>query len=109
MKLPGADQVPIDDPKARGYLLSPTHFVGRFKARLFGALGFSEATADRFVAELRRIAADGEVDDVEDTEFGRKYTVPGDLQGPAGAAQVLTVWILERGQTQVRLVSVRPR
>ena len=109
MKLPGADQVRIDDPKVRGYLLSSTHPVGRFKARLFGALGFSEATADRFVAELRRIAADGEVDDVEDTEFGRKYTVPGDLQGPAGAARVLTVWILERGQTQVRLVSVRPR
>ena len=109
MKLPGADQVRIDDSKVRGYLLSPTHPVGRFKARLFAALGFSEATADYFVAELRRIAADGEVHDVEDTEFGRKYTVPGDLQGPAGTAQVLTVWILERGQTQVRLVSVRPR
>ena len=109
MKLPGADQVRIDDSKVRGYLLSPTHPVGRFKARLFAALGFSEATAELFVAELRRIAADGDAEDVQDTRFGRKYTVPGDLQGPAGSAKVLTVWILERGQTQVRLVSVRPR
>jgi hypothetical protein len=46
---------------------------------------------------------------VEDTEFGRKYTVPGDLKGSAGSAQVLTVWIQEAGQGEVRLVTVSPR
>ena len=46
---------------------------------------------------------------MEDFEFGRKYTVVGELRGPAGSAQVLTVWIQERGQTHVRLVTVRPR
>lgn len=93
----------------RGYLLSPTHPVGRFKARVFAALGFSEATADAFITEIRRIAADGEVLEVQDTEFGRKYTVPGELKGPAGAAQVLTVWIQNPGQTEVRLVTVSLR
>ena len=83
--------------------------MGRFKARVFAALGFSEATAEAFIADVRRIAADGEVSDVEDTEFGRKYTVPGELKGPAGAAQILTVWIQETGQADVRLVTVRPR
>jgi hypothetical protein len=48
------------------------------------------------------------VTEVEDIEFGRKYTVPGELQGPAGAARVLTVWIREAGQRDVRLVTVRP-
>jgi hypothetical protein len=45
----------------------------------------------------------------EDIAFGRKYTVPGELKGPAGIAQVLTVWIEEAGQPGVRLVTVRPR
>ena len=79
MRLPGADRVRIDERKVRAYLLSPTHSVGRFKARVFAALGFDEGTADGFIAEVRRIAAEGEVSDVEDTEFGRKYTVPGRL------------------------------
>jgi len=83
--------------------------VGRFKARVFAALGFEEGNARSFVADLRRIAASGEVVRVEDTEFGRKYTVPGDLKGSAGSAQVLTVWIQEVGQGEVRLVTVSPR
>ena len=109
MKLPGADQVRIDELKIQGYLLSRTHPVSRFKARIFGALGFDEGSVEALVSELRRIAADGEVADVEDTAFGRKYTVPGDLNGPAGSARVLTVWIREAGQAGVRLVTVRPR
>ncbi len=109
MKLPGADRVRIDEQKIRGYLLSRTHPVGRFKARVFAALGFGESSAQQFASELRRIAAGGEVAEVEDAAFGRKYTVPGELKGPAGSAQVLTVWIEEAGQTEVRLVTVRPR
>ena len=109
VRLPRADRVRIDERKVRAYLLSPTHSVGRFKARVFAALGFDEDTADDFVAEIRRIAAEGEVAGVEDTPFGRKYTVPGELEGPAGTAEVLTVWIRETGHEDVRLITVRPR
>ena len=109
MKLPSADRVQIDDRKIREYLLSRTHAVGRFKARFFAAVGFDETTATAFVAEIRRIAEGGEVEETEEIEFGRKYTVPGELRGPVGVAQVLTVWIQETGQQDVRLVTVRPR
>ena len=109
MKLPRAEKVQIDARKVRGYLLSQTHPVGRFKARVFAAVGFDDTKTDAFIAELRRIAVAGEVAEVEDTEFGRKYTVAGDLKGPAGSVQVLTVWIQEPGQADVRLVTVRPR
>ena len=109
MRLPTAEPVRIDDEKVRRYLLSPTHPVGRFKARVFARLGFEEQSAEAFVAEVRRIAAQGEVSEVEDTGFGRKYTIPGELRGPAGSARVLTVWIQEPGQAGVRLVTVRPR
>ena len=66
------------------------------------------ATIAAFVAEVRRIAAEGEVAEVEDFEFGRKYTVPGELKGPRGAARVVTVWMQEAGREDVRLVTVRP-
>ena len=108
MKLPNADRVRIDDRKVRGYLLSKTHPVGRFKARVFSSVGFDETTLDAFVAELRRIALSGEVSEVEDFAFGKKYTVPGDLKGAAGSVAVLTVWIVESAQ-EPRLVTVRPR
>lgn len=109
MKLPKPGDVLIDARKVRGYLLSDTHPVGRFKARVFAAVGFDDTKAQAFIAELRRIAVTGEVAEVEDMEFGRKYTVPGELHGPAGSLQILTVWIQESGQAAVRLVTVRPR
>ena len=109
MNLPNAETVEIDERKVRGYLLSRSHPVGRFKARVFAALGFDESASAAFVAELRRIAVAGEVVETEDMEFGRKYTVPGELKGPAGSAQVMTVWIQLKGQPEVRLVTVRPR
>jgi len=43
MILPNADRAEISAQKLRDYLLSPNHPVGRFKARFFGALGFSAA------------------------------------------------------------------
>jgi hypothetical protein len=89
VRLPKADHVRIDERKVRDYLLSKAHPVGRFKARMFGALGFDEATIGAFVAEVRRIAAEGNISGVDDIEFGRKYTVPGELRGPGGSARVV--------------------
>ena len=108
MKLPGHDDVEIGRDKVRDYLLSPSHPVGRFKARLLAALGFTRDRPDLLEAELRRIAAGGEVATQEETPFGRKYTVLGVLAGPSGSREVSTVWFQEAGQERVRLVTVRP-
>jgi len=109
MKLPRASHARIDERKVRAYLLCPTHPVGRFKARVFAALGFDQWNAVAFTVEIRRIAANGDVSDEKDTLFGRMYTVPGELRGPTGTAHVLTVWIKEPGESAPRLVTVRPR
>jgi hypothetical protein len=108
VKLPQPSRVQIDERKVSDYLLSQVHPVGRFKARVFRALGFEQATLSAFVAEIRRIAAEGEVAEMEDFEFGRKYTVSGELKGPRGAARVVTVWMQEAGREDVRLVTVHP-
>jgi hypothetical protein len=109
LKVPRAEQVFIDERKVRDYLLSESHPVGRFKARVFAALGFDGRGARDFIAELRRIVKAGEASEVVQTPFGRKYVVPGVLHGPLGAAPVVTVWLLEQGQERARLVTVRPR
>jgi hypothetical protein len=109
MKLPAGGGVLIEERKVLEYLLSRSHPVGRFKARVFAALGFEGKNGAAFIGELRRIAAVGEVSEVIETSFGQKYTVPGDLKGPLGELPVLTVWFLERGQERARLVTVRPR
>ncbi len=109
MRLPSADAVEIDVRKVRDSLLSAKHPVGRHKARFFASLGFTEASVTEFIAELRRIAATENVVSVEDTGFGRKYTVGGELKGRIGRATIATVWIEERGKSFVRLVTVLPR
>ena len=109
MKLPAGGDVLIEDRKVLEYLLSRSHPVGRFKARVFAALGFESSNVATFISELRRIAAAGEVSEVVGTTFGEKYIVPGDLKGPSGGLPVLTVWFLGRGEERARLVTVRPR
>jgi len=109
VRLPSADAVEIDVRKVRDYLLSAKHPIGRHKARFFAALGFTEASVPEFIVEIRRMAAAEDVLSVEDTRFGRKYTVGGQLKGPLGTAAINTVWIEERGQSVVRLVTVLPR
>lgn len=109
MRLPGSGDVQIEDRKVRGYLLSRTHPVGRFKARVFASAGFTDSTVDLFLSEIRRLASGGEVSQIEDTPFGRKYTVNGVLTGPVGAVRVVTVWLEEPARAGVRLVTVQPR
>ncbi len=107
MKLP--EPLEIERGKVRDYLLSRTHPVGRFKARVFAALGFDVGLEAEFVAEVLRLARAGDVEENEQTPFGAKYTVSGELIGPLGSRAVSTVWFRASGGGAVRLVTVRPR
>ena len=76
MKLPAGGNVLIEERKVLDYLLSRSHPVGRFKARVFAALGFESRDVEAFIAEIRRIAAVGEVSEVIETSFGRSTWFP---------------------------------
>jgi hypothetical protein len=59
VKLPESDRVRIDEQKIWSYLLSPTHPVGRFKARGFAAWASTRAAHRRLFrnsAESPRLA-----------------------------------------------------
>lgn len=100
----------MDERKVRDYLLSPSHPVGRFKARYFGSIGFSPEAWSVFVEALQRLAAEGDAEVVEQSEYGQKYLVRGRIGGSgARQAEVDSVWIIRAGDDTPRLVTVYPR
>ncbi len=109
MKLPNREKAHVPQAKLTGYLLSETHMVGRFKAQFFKRLGFSQSNADELAQALLAIAQTEEVTEVVTTPYGTKFILDGWLQTPSGErVRVRTVWIVEKGQTCPRLVTVYP-
>ena len=109
MKLPNRENAYIPSSKLHDYLLSKTHSVGRWKARLFRALGFDETNVDVLEQGLIAIAHSEDVKDVVLSAHGTKYIVEGTLQTPVGSlVQVRTVWIIDAGQERPRFVTAYP-
>ena len=95
MLLPNAELAEIDSEKLLGYLLSPTHPVGKFKARFFAVLGYSADEWQTFEADLRiqHLSQDAEPGEV--TPYGQPYTIRAILKGPNGeSALVTSVWFV---------------
>lgn len=109
MTLPHATQAIVDPAKVRDYLLSPEHPVGRAKARFFAELGFDRENWGALQAALLSLAQSEAASREEETSFGQKYVVRGNIRGPAGvAATVVTVWIVLREEEVPRLVTAYP-
>lgn len=109
MKLPGAERAVIDSRKLRDYILSRTHPVGRYKAIFFASLGFTVDNWQDLDRALRKAAAEGLAELDESTPYGEKYRLRSILQGPVGnSAEIVSVWIVRRGDDHPRLVTVMP-
>jgi hypothetical protein len=62
------------------------------------------------MSALLRLAAEGEAHLLEDSEYGQKYLVRGQISGEgARPAEVDSVWIVRAGDDTPRLVTVYPR
>lgn len=109
MRLPNADQAVIDRRKLTDYALSPEHPVGRFKSAFFASLGFTARNWEKLDLELRKLVLWSTAELGELTRFGQKYVVRGRITGPQGrTAEVLTVWIILKGEQVPRLVTAYP-
>lgn len=82
--------------------------MGRAKAGFFEPLGFHQSQPELLEVELKRIARDDDVVAAEDTGFGTRYIVQGQLSGPVAAAKVVTAWIIDHGSELPRLVTAWP-
>ena len=109
MLLPNADEAVIDSAKLRDYLLSPTHPLGRFKARFFGALGFSADRWQELESALRTQHLTRQAESLPVVGNGQKFAIRAILTGPNGeSAAVVSVWFIRAGETGPRFVTAYP-
>ena len=83
MKLPSADRAIVEDAKIRDYLLSPSHPVGRFKARVFAAAGYRQNAWQRLRDDLLALARVLDVIVSEVQRHGQRFVGQGELPGTA--------------------------
>jgi len=109
MQLPNRANAYISPKKLREYLLSKTHPVGMFKAKVFTAVGFTEQHINSLSEGLLAIAHTNEVREVSQGTYGEKYVLDGALLAPYGTLlQVRTVWVIDAGEDAPRFVTAYP-
>ncbi len=109
MKLPNGSDAIVEQAKLVDYVLSPTHPIGRFKARFFASLGIGVDNWELLRSALLDFAANSDAKLGQKTLFGQKYLIPGHVAGPEGSAEIISVWIILIGEDTPRLVTVYPR
>ncbi len=109
MKLPRAEEAVVPREKVTDYLLSSSHRTGRAKAEFFTRFGFTVEGWWALADALKRHAASCEVEAVQKTAYGTRYTIEGPLETPDGRnPRVRTVWFVEAGGLASRLVTAYP-
>ncbi len=107
MKLPGYEKAIIPEEKVMKYLLNLEHEDGKAKAKFFLEMGFD---IDSLTAALLQHAASHEAVKTEETDFGIKYRVEGELPTPTGRTpMVLSAWMVRVDEDFPRLVSAYPQ
>jgi len=108
MKLPNAERAEVRPEKLREYLLSPSHPVGRFKARFFESLGYTLQNWEALSEAFLEFAHTGEAEELS-SPYGRKFQIVGDLVAQAGGGvSIVTIWILQSSDSPPRFVTAYP-
>jgi len=108
MKLPGLDQIVVPREKIVDYLLSPTHVVGRHKAKWLSKFGFSASSWQALAEALKKHANANELARVEESPFGKRYIIEGELDTPMGPCHIRSVWFIETIEQEPRFVTAYP-
>lgn len=105
MRLP-ADSI-IAPGKVTQYLLRRR--IENDKSAFLALAGYREATADRLLADIREQILPLEAEHIEETEYGTKYRIRGELVGPNGRAlRILTIWMTEIATKQTKFITLFP-
>ena len=105
MKMPGGDAAIVDGRKLTGYCLNPEHPRGKHKARVFATLGFTAENADELRAALLKAAANNDAQAAASDQFGDRYVLEFEIEGPQAKGIVRSTWIVRRGERAPRLTS----
>jgi hypothetical protein len=109
MRLPAAERAFIDSSKIRDYLLSAEHPIGRFKAAVFRAAGYSREDWEQLHRDLLALAQTGDVSLGGTSRFGTKYLVRGRVgRVPNPSLHVISVWMVRTAEDFPRFVTAYP-
>jgi hypothetical protein len=109
MKLPKGENAIVEDVKVRDYLLSADHPIGRFKARVFSAVGYRHEAWQRLRDDLIALAAVVDAELVHTNQHGQRWVGAGQLRGPSGLPlPVVTVWLIPSEGSPPRLITAYP-
>lgn len=109
MKLPNLEFASVPREKVVKYLLNLEHEEGHSKAKFFLAHGFTAENWMELAAALRVHAQNHAVMTVEDSLFGMRYMIEGELAAPSGTAPYIrSVWFISTGESNPRLVTAYP-
>ena len=107
MKIPNGHGAIVDQRKLADYCLNPLHPRGRHKARVFekrlGLTALDLELLERALlnaAESRETATPGRND-----EFGRRYILDFEMDGPQGSGIIRSSWIIRTGEEFPRLAT----
>lgn len=107
--LPNASSCRVDRAKIEDYLLCSTHPDGAAKAYFFRRFGFKPENWRELASALRVHGQTHEVSEVAESRHGTRYSVDGPLQSPDGRnPTVRSVWIVEKGAVEPRLITAHP-
>jgi hypothetical protein len=106
MKLPNAESAVVDIAKLRDYCLSPTHYRGRNKARVFqAALGITKQDAAELLAVLMRAAREGDAVEGASDAYGTRYIIDFELTWSFRTAMIRSSWIIPANEISPRLLT----
>lgn len=110
MELPNIHLAIVEREKITEYLLNDAHPDNGGKALFFSGLGFTRKEWPTLAQAFLRVTRENEVAISVESSHGIKYIVDGALSTPLGKSPtVRTVWIVDQGNENPRLVTAYPR
>jgi hypothetical protein len=99
----------IPERKITLYLLNPAHPAGGSKASFFLKFGFTASNWTVLAEALLLHARHNEVVETQETQYGRRYVVDGQISAPEGSTlNVRSAWYIDHGSDAPRFVTAHP-
>jgi hypothetical protein len=109
MKLHNVEHAVVPKRKITDYLLSQAHPLGKHKARVFLAFGFSIDDWQTFARTLHDHATINDVASTQQSALGTRIVIEGIINTPIGRRLTIrSVWFLDSGESIPRFVTAYP-
>jgi hypothetical protein len=107
MKLTNSENAFIAKEKILDYLLDEENSKG--KSVFFNLFGYFKDNFEDLAIDLIKLASSAEVSETEQTKFGLKFVISGNIIAPNGRSIVMTsVWIIKNDEDFPRFVTAYP-